>query len=320
MIAIVLAVQVALPLALLLWLALMPLGSSLGFALQAAGIAASLFALARVAQWALPIWWLPWVYAGLWLVIVGTHFFRAHIAGLPLLPAGMWGWAGTGLALVLLSLGGWYGGQALSGRTPPPVDIVDIANPFGPGVYLVGHGGSNTLVNGHMHTLDPPIDRLRRWRAQSYAIDFFGLGPWGLRASGWQPSDPAAYAIFGAPLLAPCPGMVVRAEGDWPDYNVPDSDQVNRLGNHVILRCGEAEIVFAHMRHGSVAVRPGDGVQVGDPLGEVGNSGASTEPHLHIHAQRPAPEGAPPLSSDPLALRIEKRFLVRGDRLSGRVE
>lgn len=50
---------------------------------------------------------------------------------------------------------------------------------------------------------------------------------------------------------------------------------------------------------------------LGDRLGEVGNSGASTELHPHIHAQRPAPEGAP------LALRIDARFLVRGDRLSG---
>ncbi len=320
MIAIVLALQVVLPLALLLWIALLPLSSGLGFAFQAAGIAAFLFALARVAQWALPVWWLPWVYAGLWLIIVGTHLLRAHLTGLPPLPAGLWGWAGTGLAFVLFGLGGWYGAQAVAGRTPPPVDVIDIANPFGPGAYLVGHGGSNTLVNGHVRTLDPTIERFRPWRGQSYAIDFFGLGSWGLRASGWQPVDPADYAIFGATLVAPCDGTVVRAEGDWPDYEVPQQDSVNRLGNHVILRCGEAEIVFAHMRQNSVAVAPGDQVEVGNRLGEVGNSGASTEPHLHIHAQRPTPEGAPPLSSEPLALRIEGRFLVRGDRLSGRAE
>jgi hypothetical protein len=74
------------------------------------------------------------------------------------------------------------------------------------------------------------------------------------------------------------------------------------------------------MRQNSVAVAPGDRVEVGNRLGEVGNSGASTEPHLHIHAQRPAPAGAPPLSSEPLVLRIEGRFLVRGDGLSGRAE
>ena len=110
----------------------------------------------------------------------------------------------------------------------------------------------------------------------------------------------------------------MAAEGGMPDFDVPNEDSVNRLGNHVILRCGEAEIVFAHLRNASVRVAAGDVVAEGDRLGEVGNSGASTEPHLHIHAQRPASKGMPPISGDPLALRIDGRFLVRGDRLDGR--
>lgn len=318
MTVLVLAGQVALPLALLLWLALAPAESLVGVALQAAGTGAVLFALARVAQWALPVWWLPWVYGGLWLIAVLGWAIRTDPQGLPALPAGLWGWTAAALALALLGIGGWYGARALAGRGLPPVEIIDIANPLGPGRYLVGHGGSDTLVNGHMRTLDAGVERFRPWRGQSYAVDFFGLGPWGLRAAGWRPTDPAAYAIFGADLVAPCAGVVVSAESGMPDFQVPQRDQVNRLGNHVILRCGELEIVFAHLRQGSITVTRRDRVETGDPLGAVGNSGASTEPHLHIHAQRPAAEGAPPISGDPLALRIDGRFLVRGDRLDGR--
>jgi hypothetical protein len=314
---IVLAVQVALPLAVLAWLALWPAASVAGFALQAAGTGALLFALARVAQWAVPVWWLPWVYGGFWLLGVVVYLIRNASGSLPLLPAEQWGWLGLTVSVLLLGIGGWYGAQALAGRALPPVEVVDIANPFGPGLYLVGHGGSNVLVNGHLRTLDLSVERFRPWRGQSYAVDFFGLAAWGLRAHGWRPSDPSAYAIFGAELRAPCNGTVVAAEGSLPDFDVPASDQVNRLGNHVILRCGAVEIVFAHMRQGSVSVAAGDRLAVGDPLGQVGNSGASTEPHLHIHAQRPAAEGAPPISGDPLALRIDGRFLVRGDRLAG---
>ncbi|WP_290648958.1 M23 family metallopeptidase [Aquisalimonas sp.] len=310
--------QIALPLALIVWLALVPASNVAGFTLQVAGTGAFLFALARVAQWAVPVWWLPWVYGGLWLLALLACLIGKGFGGLPLLPAGLWGWSGLALSLVLLGTGGWYGAQAVAGQSPPPVEVVEIANPLGPGNYLVGHGGSNALVNGHMRTLDTSVERFRPWRGQSYAVDFFGLGPWGLRARGWRPADPADYAIFGAELRAPCEGMVVTAEGDMPDFEVPNEDPVNRLGNHVILRCGEVEIVLAHMRRGSVAVVPGERVAEGDRLGEVGNSGASTEPHLHIHAQRPAPDGAPPISGEPLALRIEGRFLVRGDRLTGR--
>jgi hypothetical protein len=315
MTALILALQVALPLSLVAWLAFLPAGSLAGRGLQAAGTGAFLFALARIAPWAVPVWWLPWVYGGLWLVVVLAWLLHRRAAEVPLLPDEPKGYAGLALSAILLGLGGWYGAQALAGRTPPPVEVVDIATPFGPGRYLVASGGSSPLINAHMRTLDPGVERYLPWRGQSYAVDFTGLGPWGLRASGWQPTEPAAYAIFGAELRAPCDGTVVAAESGMPDFEVPQKDQVNRLGNHVILRCGSAEIVLAHMRRKSVKVAPGDKVVVGDRLGEVGNSGASSEPHLHIHAQRPVAEGAPPISGEPLALRIDGRFLVRGDRL-----
>lgn len=311
----ILLVQVALPLLLLGWLAFWPAGSAMGWLVQAAGVAAMLFALARIAQWALPVWWLPLVYGGLWLALVITGLFA--LSSHPVLPSGTAGWVLLALSAGLFGLGGWYGGKALAGRALPPAAVIDIANPFGPGHFLVGHGGSNTLVNGHMRTLDPTVARYRPWRGQSYAVDFFGLGPFGLRARGWRPADPAAYAIFGAGLHAPCDGTVVAAEGTMPDFDVPHEDPVNRLGNHVILHCGEAWIVLAHMRQGSVTVAPGEGVATGARLGEVGNSGASTEPHLHIHAQRPGTAEAP-IAGEPLGLRIDGRFLVRGDRLRGR--
>jgi len=116
-------------------------------------------------------------------------------------------------------------------------------------------------------------------------------------ARGLRPADPTAYAIFGRSLHAPCDGRVIAAHGTAPDLEVPQQDMVNRLGNHVILDCDGVWIVLAHLRQGSVAVAPGDAVRTGARLGAIGNSGASSEPHLHIHAQRPAAEGAPPISS-----------------------
>jgi murein DD-endopeptidase MepM/ murein hydrolase activator NlpD len=56
-------------------------------------------------------------------------------------------------------------------------------------------------------------------------------------------------------------------------------------------------------------------VVIGTVLGEVGNSGGTDEPHLHIHAQRPGPPGMA-MAGDPLPMLIAGRFLVRGDRVS----
>ncbi len=99
MTALVLALQVILPLALIAWLAFLPAGSLAGFVLQTAGIGAFLFALARVAQWAVPVWWLPWAYGGLWLVAVlrsssrwrGSRNGRCRSGGCPG-PMAVCGW------------------------------------------------------------------------------------------------------------------------------------------------------------------------------------------------------------------------------------
>lgn len=41
-------------------------------------------------------------------------------------------------------------------------------------------------------------------------------------------------------------------------------------------------MLLAHLRRGSVCVRPGDTVNAGQQIGECGNSGNSTQPHVHV--------------------------------------
>ena len=97
---------------------------------------------------------------------------------------------------------------------------------------------------------------------------------------------------------------------------VTEYDRANLAGNHVALECGEVHVVMAHLKTGSVQVGQGDEVVVGQPLAEIGNSGGTGEPHLHLHVQRPGPPGLP-LGGDPVPARIGGRFLVRGDQLDG---
>ena len=61
---------------------------------------------------------------------------------------------------------------------------------------------------------------------------------------------------------------------------------VQPAGNHVVIDHGNAEYsVIAHFRKGTVSRKVGDSVQTGDLLGYCGNSGNSTEPHIHYHLQ-----------------------------------
>lgn len=190
MMALVLLTHVAVPLALLAWLFLLPVGSLAGLVLQVelraparscSHLHASRNGLCRSGGCLGS--------TALWLSALLAVSLRRGADGLPMMPDASAAWAGIALSAVLFGLGGWYSAKALTGKGLPPVEVVDIANPFGPGRYLVGHGGSTPLVNGHMRTLDLSVERFRPWHGQSYAVNFFGLGRWGLRARGWRAAD-----------------------------------------------------------------------------------------------------------------------------------
>ena len=58
------------------------------------------------------------------------------------------------------------------------------------------------------------------------------------------------------------------------------------LGNHVVLRLADGtHFAVAHLQRGSVAVRRGDRVTAGALLGRCGNTGNTTEPHVHCQRQ-----------------------------------
>lgn len=96
----------------------------------------------------------------------------------------------------------------------------------------------------------------------------------------------ADYLIWGQEVLAPCSGIVYMAVDGILD-NVPG--EMNRSfipGNCVFLQTDGGEfILLAHLERGSVVVKKGDRIEKGQLLGRCGNSGHSSEPHLHMHVQ-----------------------------------
>lgn len=201
---------------------------------------------------------------------------------------------------------------AAAGFFPPPGPSASVAWPLLSGEYYVVNGGYSILINPHMKAL--VRSELHAYRGQSYAIDIVKINRFGLRAQGAWPRELSRYEIFGAPVVSPCDGQVLRLETRLPDHVPPDVDRENPAGNFVYLECGEAGILLAHLMQASIRVSTGERVRRGQPLGRVGNSGYSTEPHLHIHAQQKK-TGSGFLSADPLALTIGGRHLVRNSRV-----
>jgi hypothetical protein len=178
--------------------------------------------------------------------------------------------------------------------------VAELSFPLEGGVYYVAQGGDSPLLNYHNAN-----------RAQRFALDVVKLNPAGTRAAGIYPSDPSRYAVFGEEIRSPCEGEVIEAVDGHPDLRPPQSDGERPAGNHVVVHCAEEEVdvELSHMKQGSVAVERGDRVEEGQLLGRVGNSGNTSEPHLHVHAVRSG--SGPTTQGEGVPMLFDGRFPVR---------
>ena len=164
------------------------------------------------------------------------------------------------------------------------------------GRWLAGNGLSNDT--GHRRSEIAVGGRARI--AQRFATDWIKLGDDGLVARGGDMSQNANYYGYGAQAVAVADGVVVETKDGIPE-NTP---QIKKravpmtletiAGNYVLLDIGGGRFaLYAHFQPGSLKVKTGDRVKVGQVLGSVGNSGNSDLPHLHFQiADAASPLGA----------------------------
>jgi murein DD-endopeptidase MepM/ murein hydrolase activator NlpD len=160
--------------------------------------------------------------------------------------------------------------------------------------------------------------------ATTYAIDFVAVeGRRSATTRDWRTvfstERPDRFFAFDRPVLAPAGGRVVRVHEGEADHEARRSrlallsyalTQAQRVrggpgalaGNHVVLERDEGGyVVVAHLRAGSIGVEVGERLAVGAEVGRCGNSGNSTQPHVHVQVMdSPDPRTARGL---PLAFR-----------------
>ncbi|MBT3166302.1 M23 family metallopeptidase [Streptomyces sp. Vc74B-19] len=227
-------------------------------------------------------------YRGLLIVFFGLVI--AHVA-LDLGHPVWWDFLPLLLAYVLLVAGNRWGGAPDSPRAVR--EAVEVEPPV-TGRWIAMNSPADHTPSHHTHAY-----------GQTFAIDVVaepepGSRP-GFRALWPVTRRNADFPAFGAPLHAVADGTVVRAtdrardhlsRGSLPalaylmllEANVRDLFGAGRIiGNHVVLDLGDGLFAaYAHLRRGSLTVREGDRVRAGQVLAQVGNSGNSTEPHLHF--------------------------------------
>jgi hypothetical protein len=194
---------------------------------------------------------------------------------------------------------------------PTPVtrrEAVVVAPPLrGPGWVVANgccseftaHRGTVLPVNGAPHV------------AERFAIDFVQLDPLDRLFEG--PLDQlSSYPYFGDEVHSATAGKVVGVVDNIPNTPAgafpPAITAEKAGGNHVVVAFAGGHYAFyAHLQPGTVRVKVGQTVKVGQVLGLLGNSGNSNAPHLHFHVM----DSPHPLASNGMPYRFSS-FKVEG--------
>lgn len=214
------------------------------------------------------------------------------------------GWAVSGVGMLShgpphgtppLWCAGAMGSSTRSGFGGSGSGVLDLRYPF-TGSWLVRNSPANRV----------PSHGTRLF-GSAYAIDFVpvderGRGATFTVSSLVRPEPPGAFPGFGRAVLAPVSGTLAAVLDGEPDhasfrglpslgYAMTQRRRASRgwaglAGNHVVIRVSADGpfVALCHLQRGSITVRRGQPIGAGEPLGRCGNSGNSTEPHLHVQA------------------------------------
>jgi hypothetical protein len=176
-------------------------------------------------------------------------------------------------------------------------------------------GNSCCDMTPHRMALNPLNGEL--WAAERFAIDYLQMSPDGTVYRG-DASQPESYPYFGADIHAVADGHVVSVLDGLPEQVAGRSptglplDQYG--GNHVVQDIIDGEgnhnyAFYAHLKTGSVKVKPGDRLTTGQVIANLGNTGNTDAPHLHFHVMS-TPD---PLMSNGIP------FIFKSFKLDGRL-
>jgi len=180
-------------------------------------------------------------------------------------------------------------------------NCINLSFPLHGSNYYIIDGGSSIIANQHNYL-----------KFQHYGIDIVKLNKYYSHASGLLGHNNNYSEIFGNTIYSPCNGIVVDLMNTIPDniYGIPNKK--NPAGNYILIKSDLYYVLLAHFKLNSIIVRKDQKVFSNEKLGEVGNSGNSIFPHLHIHTVSNINSNLL-FSGNSIPILFNNTFLIRND-------
>ena len=141
------------------------------------------------------------------------------------------------------------------------------------GEWFVSNGGKDPKTNSHIR----PPDQGPQNQLYAYDFRFENTG---------QEKTLQDYQAYGKQVISPGTGIITQVIDGSIDVQVGERDRSVGVGNAIIIDHQNGEYsLLCHFKHRSINVKPGDNVNQGQELGLCGNTGNTTQPHIHFNLQ-----------------------------------
>lgn len=278
----VVSLHLILPLAFIVWTWGRPHASFAAFIVQGLVLVSYATFIFFIGSWAFASFYVRYA-----VPIAALVRSSANAEGLPFFVSpDLFGWMEYGAGLIVAGALAYLAVGAVRSRFYDEKPGY-LAFPFKSGVYAVfegGNGGASFLMNYHygasMHK------GARTNLSMRYAEDITKLSRWGNDADGFLPARNEQYAIFNQTVYTPCDGEISDVEDKWPNETPWSGKAPYNVGNHILVTNKDFGVLMGHLQKGSILVKAGDMVKKGQTIAQTGNSGWTSQPHLHIQAIR----------------------------------
>ena len=283
--ALIVTLHFGLPLLLMLWTWVRSYNSVTVIIIQLVALATYIAFIFLMGPWVFASFYLRYVVLILCIVVITRTLVRASSIPLFITPH-LSGWIayffGVTVIVVLLYLITGAVRSHYYHESP-----VNLAFPFKNGTYAVFEGGNgkvSPLMNYHYGAAIHKGAHINV--SMRYAVDITKLSRWGNDADGFMPRQNDKYAVFNQIVYSPCDGEVSDIEDKWPNETPWSGKPPYNVGNHILITTNAFGVLMGHLQMGSILVKTGDKVKKGQPLAKAGNSGWTSQPHLHIQAMQ----------------------------------
>lgn len=202
------------------------------------------------------------------------------------------------LLLITLIAGIYYGLKWYRNNLPLPDNYVSLEFPLKDGSYMITQSGKFGIIHAssvEKYALDivkePPISSLFKFRKADLEDD----------------------VTYGTKLYSPCKGYIKELRNGVDDQPIGIKDPSMGGGNLLIINCNGFDVMLAHIKKDTFLVKIDDQVEAGQELAQIGNSGNTDGPHLHLMAYRWTDDNTEKI---PMSMVFDGKLMYRYDIVS----